>query len=199
MDVSVEQHWDYSSLIKPCAGEELSGDVVVIQTLESGLFVAVADVLGHGPKAHELTLVIQAYLGRYANSDVGALMSGLHQHLQGSRGAVAVLCAMNSETGCAAFAGIGNVSFRRFGSENSRLVSQYGVLGQNMRSPRIQTLQLEANDTVLIYSDGVNDHFTLDDYPGLLCQEPSQVSSNVIARFGKGHDDAACVAIRYTL
>jgi serine phosphatase RsbU (regulator of sigma subunit) len=64
VDVSVEQHWDYSSLIRPCAGEQLSGDMVVIQTLERGLFVAVVDVLGHGPKAHELTLVIQAYLGR---------------------------------------------------------------------------------------------------------------------------------------
>ena len=197
--MSAEQPWDYASLIRPCAGEQVSGDAVVIQALDDGLFVALVDVLGHGPKAHELTLVIQAYLKRYASADVGVVISGLHQYLQGSRGAAAGLCALNSETGCIVYTGIGNTVLRRFGSADTRLVSQDGVLGQNMRTPHCQALKLEADDLLLLYSDGVSDRFTLDDYPGLLLQEPSRGSSNIIARYGKGYDDAACIAIRYAL
>jgi serine phosphatase RsbU (regulator of sigma subunit) len=195
--MSIRQSWDYASLIKPCLGEHLSGDAVMIQPLKQELFVALVDVLGHGPEAHKLTLLISEYFSRYASSDLIAVMSGLHQYLRGSRGAAVGLCTLNSETGCITYVGIGNTVFRRFGSTDSRLVSQDGVLGQNMRTPRPQTLKLETDDMVLLYTDGVSDRFTQSDYPSLLIHSPSLVSSNIISRYGKGYDDAACIAIRY--
>ena len=69
MDESLE----HSSLIRPCLGERVSGDAVVVRPLEHGLLAAIVDVLGHGPEAHELTLVIDAYLSRHGSSDVSVL------------------------------------------------------------------------------------------------------------------------------
>ena len=188
---------EHSSLIRPCRGEQLSGDSVVIRPLEQGLFVAIVDVLGHGPEANELTHVIDAYLARYGTSDVSGVMTRLHQHLKGTRGAVAGLCAIDAASGHMNYAGIGNTVMRRFGKAETRLVSKDGVLGQNMRSPLHQTLQLDPGDLVVLYTDGVSDRFTSDDYPGVLHHAPQEVASNIVHRFGKNHDDAACIAVRY--
>jgi len=170
----------------------------VIRPLEHGLFVAIIDVLGHGPEAHELTHVIEAYLARYGTSDVSGLMTRLHQHLKGTRGAVVGLCAIDAATGRINYAGIGNTVMRRFGKAETRLVSQDGILGQNMRTPLPQTLQLAPGDMVVLYTDGVSDRFTSDDYPGVLRHTPKEVASNIVQRFGKDHDDAACIAVRYS-
>ena len=187
---------EHSSLIRPCMGESLSGDAVVIRPLEQGLFVAIVDVLGHGPDAHELTLVIDEYLARHGDSDVSGLMTRLHQYLKGSRGAAVGLCAIDV-SGRVDYAGIGNTVLRRFGMAETRLVSQDGVLGQNMRTPLHQTLQLEPGDVIVLYTDGVSDRFTSDDYPGVVRHAPKEVANNIVERFGKDHDDAACIAVRY--
>lgn len=184
-------------MIRPCRGERLSGDAVLIQSSARGLFLAIVDVLGHGSEAHELTHVINAYLGRYGTSDVTGVITRLHQHLKGTRGAAAGLCAIDAATGCIEYAGIGNTAIRRFGQTETRLVSQDGVLGQNMRTPRPQTLQLEPGDMIVLYTDGVSDRFTADDYPGVLRHAPKDVAGNIVQRFGKDHDDAACIAVRY--
>jgi serine phosphatase RsbU (regulator of sigma subunit) len=194
----VDELFEHSSLIRPCPGEHLSGDAVVIRPLEQGLFVAIVDVLGHGPEAHELTHVIDAYLARYGSADVSGLMARLHQHLIGTRGAAVGLCAIDAAAGRIDYAGIGNTVMRRFGKVESRLVSQDGVLGQNMRTPLAQSLQLDPGDLIVLYTDGVSDRFTSNDYPGVLRHAPKEVASNIVQRFGKDHDDAACVAVRYS-
>ena len=196
--MNVDEQLEYSSKVRPCLGEYLSGDTVVIRPLEQGLFVAIIDVLGHGPEAHELTHVIEAYLARYGTFDVSDLMTHFHQHLKGTRGAVAGLCAIDAATARINYVGIGNTVIRRFGKAETRLVSQDGVLGQNMRTPLLQTLQLDSGDLIVLYTDGVSDRFTSDDYPGVLHHAPQEVASNIVQRFGKGHDDAACIAVRYS-
>jgi serine/threonine protein phosphatase PrpC len=50
---------------------------------------------------------------------------------------------------------------------------------------------------VVLYTDGVSDRFTAQDYPGVLRHPPSEVANNIVQRFGKSHDDAACIAVRY--
>jgi negative regulator of sigma-B (phosphoserine phosphatase) len=196
VDLNVADLLEHSSLIRPCMGESLSGDAVVIRPLEQGLFVAIVDVLGHGADAHELTLVIDEYLARHGDSDVSGLMTRLHQYLKGSRGAAVGLCAIDAG-GRVDYAGIGNTVLRRFGMAETRLVSQDGVLGQNMRTPLHQTLQLDPGDMIVLYTDGVSDRFTSDDYPGVVRHAPKEVASNIVERFGKDHDDAACIAVRY--
>jgi negative regulator of sigma-B (phosphoserine phosphatase) len=187
----------HSNMIRPCKGEYQSGDAVVMQTLEHGLFLAIIDVLGHGPEAHQLTHVIEAYLSRYSATDVAGVMVRLHQHLKGTRGAAVGLCSIDAATGRIDYAGIGNTAIRRFGTTETRLVSQDGVLGQNMRTPMPQTLQLEPGELIVLYTDGVSDRFTSNDYPGVLRHTPEEVARNIVQRFGKDHDDAACIAVRY--
>lgn len=189
----------YASDIRPCMGERVSGDAVVFKPLPGGLLLAIVDVLGHGPEAHALTPVIDAYLTRYGSADVCGVMTCLHQHLRGSRGAAVGLCAIDSASGTVNYVGIGNTVIRRFGHTETRLVSQDGVLGQNMRTPRQQSLQLEPDDILLLYTDGVSDRFTSQQYPSLAHHSPTTVAENIVSRFGKDHDDAACIAVRFKM
>jgi serine phosphatase RsbU (regulator of sigma subunit) len=114
----------------------------------------------------------------------------------GTRGAAVGLCAIDTSSGRAAYVGVGNTVLRRFGKTETRLVSLDGVLGQNMRTPRPQTLELEAGDLIVLYTDGVRDRFTSDDYPGIFHHAPEDVARIVVERFGKPYDDAACIAVR---
>ncbi|MGD8978237.1 MAG: SpoIIE family protein phosphatase [Gammaproteobacteria bacterium] len=195
--MTVDKVLEYSSRIRPCFGESVSGDTVVIRTLGQSLFVAIVDVLGHGPEAHELTHVIETYLGRYGNADVSGVMTRLHQHLKGTRGAAVGLCAFDESTGCIEYVGVGNTAIRRMGKAETRLVSKDGVVGQSMRSLLPQTMQLEAGDLIILHTDGVSGRFTVEDYPGASHHSPEEVARNIVKRYGKDHDDAACIAVRY--
>jgi negative regulator of sigma-B (phosphoserine phosphatase) len=196
MDMSRDCKLACSSYIRPCLGEARSGDSVVIRHLDEGLLVAIVDVLGHGDLANELTHVIDRHLERYGSPDLAAEMTLLHRQLKGSRGAALGLCFIDASASRLLYTGVGNTSIRRFGNAETRLYSQDGVLGQNMRTPRLQPLDLLPNDLVVMYTDGVSDRFTSGDYPGVIRHTPEQVAKNIVQRFGKDYDDAACVAIR---
>jgi serine phosphatase RsbU (regulator of sigma subunit) len=198
VDLNVEAKLEHASLIRPCMGERVSGDAVVIRPLEYGLFAAIIDVLGHGPDAHQLTHTIEAFLDRHATADVSSLITRLHQRLKGTRGAAVGLCAIDSTAGIVSYVGIGNTSIRRFGESETRLVSSDGVLGQNMRTPLLQSLKLESGNLIMLYTDGVSDRFTTAEYPGVLRHAPKDVVRIILDRFGKDHDDSACIAVRYT-
>ena len=193
----MDEKLEHSSLIRPCLGERLSGDAVFFQPLEHGLFAAIVDVLGHGPDAHELTHVIHDFLERHATADVAGLMTRLHQRLKGTRGAAVGLCAIDSAVGAVEYVGIGNTSLRKFGESETRLVSKDGVVGQNMRTPLLQSLKLESGDVIVLYTDGVSDRFTGAEYPSVVHHAPKDVVRVILDRFGKDHDDSACIAIRY--
>jgi serine phosphatase RsbU (regulator of sigma subunit) len=107
------------------------------------------------------------------------------------------LCAIDSAAGCVEYVGIGNTGLRRFGESETRLVSNDGVVGQNMRTPLLQSLKLESGDVIVLYTDGVSDRFTGAEYPGVLHHAPKDVVRVILDRFGKNHDDSACIAIRY--
>ncbi len=188
---------EHASVIRPCPGEWVSGDAVVVQPVESGLFAAIVDALGHGPEAHEVAQIACEFLSRHASADVPGLMERLHQQLKGTRGAVAGLCAIDESARRVCYVGTGNTVLRRFGSAETRLVSRDGVLGQNMRTPLPQTLELERGDLLVLYTDGVKDRFAAEDFPGMLAHAPTDVARTIVERFGKGHDDAACIAVRY--
>jgi negative regulator of sigma-B (phosphoserine phosphatase) len=197
MDMKVGEQLEYSSMIRPYLGQVVSGDSTVFQPLENGLLVAIVDVLGHGPEAHELTLVIDAFLTQHAASSASGVMTRLHRHLKGTRGAAVGLCTIDFATCRLEYVGIGNTVIRRFGKTETRLVSQDGVLGQNMRTLQPQSFQLIPGDVVVLYTDGVSDRFSSDDYPGIYRHSPQEVAKNIVRRFGKDHDDAACIAVRY--
>jgi negative regulator of sigma-B (phosphoserine phosphatase) len=189
--------YEYGIKIRPFMGERVSGDAGIVIEEADGLFVAIIDVLGHGPEAHEVAVSITEFLNGADRSDLCGLLVDLDQQLRGTRGAAVGLARIGHGYGNLCYAGIGNTVIRRIGSEPSRLVSRDGTLGHIMRTPREETLELGPNDIVLMYTDGIQDHFDLDRYPSLKRDSARAIAQNIVRLFGKPHDDTTCIAFRH--
>lgn len=183
------------STVRPMPGERVSGDAIVVMPWDDGLLLAIIDVLGHGPEAHAAGLEVVAMLESLAHGGPAQRVATLHRQLSGSRGCALGLCHVRDADGQLDYVGVGNTVIRRFGQEETRLVSFDGVLGQNMRTPRVQSMTLATGDRLLMYTDGVSDRFSLNDYPSLLHHDPDLIARNVVERYGKHYDDAACLAL----
>lgn len=166
--------------------------------VNGGELMALVDGLGHGVSAHEVAIKAVTFIRNCATSDVAGLMVDLDEHLKGSLGAAVGLCYVDVSSGALSYVSVGNTSLRRFGAGEFRLVSQDGVVGSRMRTPQTQRMSLEVGDVVLMHTDGVSERFGLADYPEMLGHSPESIARIVVRRFGKQHDDAGCIAVRFS-
>ena len=66
-----------------------------------------------------------------------------------------------------------------------------------MSPPKQQTLRLLPGDIVMLYSDGIREHFEHFDVPGLLTGNARDIVLRVLDAFSKGNDDTSCLVMRY--
>jgi hypothetical protein len=190
-------HLEHGSRVRPCFGEASSGDATLYRELASGAFAAIVDASGHGPRAHQTAQRALAFLGDNAAPDVTEVMRGLDEHLKGSVGAAAGLCFVEWETGAVRYTGVGNTVIRRFGSTENRLLSRDGLLGALRSNPREEAMTLQRGDVVLLYSDGVRAHFAASEYPEMWGHATRTIAAQVVRRFGRQHDDAGCLVLKF--
>jgi len=188
---------EYASVARPCFGELVSGDAAIVQSRNGTLFLAMVDVLGHGPRAYELAVQIREFLENEWQADVSGTMKRLHDTIQGSIGAAAGLASLDLATGKMRYTGVGNTVVRKFGAGSVRLPSTDGIIGSRMRSPREHELQLGKTEVLMFYSDGITDRFESKEYPQLIYESSRSVARNIVRNFGKQFDDATCLVVRY--
>lgn len=181
---------------RPCTGETLSGDAAVIVEREGGLLLAIVDALGHGIAAHEVARQAVATLRSHAGPDVAALLRKVHEGLRGTLGAAVGVCWLDLASGLASWTAVGNVMLRTIGPLATRLVGADGLVGHALPTPRVTTLRPDAVDLLLLTTDGIREHVTPEDYPGLLGDSAGFAARQVVTRFGREHDDATCIALR---
>ena len=182
--------------VRPLKGNRRGGDTAVVRQEGDSLMAVIVDVLGHGEEARELAVVMEEFLMRLPLTDPASMILALDSHISGGRGAAVGLAMLDLDTGWLRYVGVGNTSIRRFGDHEDRLLSQPGIVGIRVRRPREERLQLAPGDVLVLYTDGVRDHFELDEYPRILGHSAATVSRTIVHRFGKPHDDAACVTVR---
>ena len=186
-----------SVAIRPLFSDAECGDTAVVTRFGNKLFMGLVDVLGHGKEACAVAETCKAFLEEQCQDPLVSLMQHLHQHIKGSRGAVAGLCLVEADSGTLEFVGIGNITARTLGKQPARLVSRSGVVGDVMPTPREESLALSDGDIVLMYTDGVQSHFEIEDWPQMRTSRVATMAHDIINLFGKDEDDAACIALRY--
>ena len=67
-----------ASFARPCVGERVSGDTVVIEHRDNDLFLAIVDALGHGPQANAVANQAERFLRNHWSSNVLDTMQRLH-------------------------------------------------------------------------------------------------------------------------
>ncbi len=178
--------------------EDECGDTGYIYQNDGICLIALVDGLGHGKPAHEAALLAEEYLAANCELELVAMMQGLNKALVKSRGGVAALCRLDTGTGEMRFCGIGNITTRIFSSaEQTRLTPGDGIVGYMMPTPREKTVTLIPGDVVMLYSDGIKEHFEEYDCIGLLDGSAEDIVKKVFHSFYKGDDDGSCLVMRY--
>lgn len=177
--------------------EDECGDTGYIHQSDGVCLFALVDGLGHGKPAHEAALLAEEYLAASTELDLVEMMQGLSDALRKSRGAVAALCRLNTETGEMRFCGIGNITTRIFSAEHTRITPGDGIVGYIMPTPKEKTFTLDHGDVVMLYSDGIKEHFDEYDCSGLLDGSAEDIVKKVFDCFYKGDDDGSCLVMRY--
>ncbi len=175
--------------VRPCVGQILSGDEIVLCRQADYIVVGVIDGLGHGKKASEVAINIKDYIQEHHFLPLDTLLSQAHELFKGSQGAVVALAKIFAD-GQAQYIGLGNIETRLLSSQRSLiLLPRDGALGIRSRRIEMTLWQMQANEILLFYSDGISNQIMKEGNLPFI-RSTADIQRN-IEIFGKSHDDAA--------
>jgi anti-sigma regulatory factor (Ser/Thr protein kinase) len=181
----------------PKSGETVCGDAWQVYAHAEGLIALVADGLGHGLPAHEAATAAVAAVDPRRSVDLPELLQTIHAALRHTRGAAVALADIRPRPRVIRFAGVGNVSGVVWGAAAvRRTVSLNGTLGHQARQFREFSYPWEHEAVLIMYSDGLASHWSIDDYPGLRRRDPAVIAAVLYRDFSRQRDDVTVLVAR---
>jgi anti-sigma regulatory factor (Ser/Thr protein kinase) len=182
----------------PMRGETECGDAWAHARCGRWERICVVDGLGHGPMAAVASAVaVDVFLAAVEGDTPETILRKCHAAMNGTRGAVMGVAAMDVEAGRFTFAGVGNISGMVHSAlEAKHLMSTEGIVGHNMRTIRSVERPWSPGDAVVLSSDGLSGRWNLSRYPGLLQHHPLLVASVLFRDFARDTDDATVVVAK---
>ena len=181
-------------------GEAVNGDLGVVAVLPEGLLVAAIDGLGHGGEAARAARKAGEVVRERASEELVPLIECCHDALRNTRGAVIGLAFMSHLRRTMTWLGVGNIEGLVLSADPSALQPKgylalgSGVLGHELPSVRIATLDVRPGDVLILATDGVEGAFADSvDTSG----SAQDISERILAVHWKPIDDALVLAVRY--
>lgn len=191
-------HWGVATLA--LEGQRESGDLHLVRPVKDGVLVAVLDGLGHGEEAAAAARIAVDTLEQFAEEPPLSLLQRCHEALKGSRGVVMSLARFDAPRGTMTWLGVGNVEgvlHHADWSERSArasLITRGGIVGSEIPAIQAAVIPVNAGDTLVFATDGIGNGF-LSDVSAR--DEPQRMADQILARYGKGTDDALVLVARY--
>ena len=190
---------EWAVLSGPRAGEEISGDLGLVRSVEGGLVLAAIDGLGHGAAARSAARQAAQVVTRAQDGDVMALMSACHDALAGTRGAAVSLAFLTLPARTMTWLALGDVEGRllrggRPGPGDRSLLLPGGVAGHDLPTLVPETLGVAPGDVLVLATDGVDAGFAD-------ALELTGSADAIAERILRGHwdrsDDALVLVLRW--
>lgn len=135
------------------------GDSYMIKETPYYLFGAIADGLGSGVKANEVSTMITSYLEENHEQPLEDLMKECNKLMQNKRGVVLSLFKADYQKREIVFSGIGNISFVLDNNEKTiNPVPRNGFLSGRPQSIRVEEFSYKPGASFIFYSDGLKWH-----------------------------------------
>lgn len=184
-----------AGLSVPKPDEEVCGDAWTCRATRDGVAILVVDGLGHGPSAAEAAQEARRLFREDRNVTLPAeMLERLHRGIRSTRGAAAAIALVDPQREVVTYAGVGNIAGSILGGERPRsLVSHNGILGHEVRRFQDFTYPWPAGSTLVLHSDGLSMHWSLDGYPGVIRRHPGLIAGLLYRDFRRGHDDVTVV------
>lgn len=182
---------------KPIVGETASGDTWALREDDTGIYLLVADGLGHGLLAFEASSQAAHAFQSCRERATASILQHVHSALKGTRGAAGAIARIDYAAGRVDFTGVGNISGVIVGGPKNRwMVSHNGTLGFEARRFQEFNYLLQDNSLVVMHSDGITTSWNLEDHPGLSLRHPSIVAAVLYRDAARHRDDMCVVALR---
>lgn len=187
-------------------GQSESGDLHLVRSVDGGggegMLVAVVDGLGHGQGAAAAARIAIDTLDHHADASIPELVHYCHEALVGTRGVVMSVAHFDAAHDTMTWVGLGNVAGVLVpGDQGGRppyttLVTRGAIVGSTLGQPPVRpwVIPILPNDILVLATDGLRSDFGDDISPH---QGPQQTAALVLARHGKGTDDALVLIARY--
>lgn len=175
-------------------GEQVCGDAWGVVTDRGRAVIGVMDGLGHGTLAAEAaTAAIAAVSGR-TDGTSQEILTRIHEALRHTRGAAGTVVSIEPRGAVITVAGVGNVAAAVVADGHVRqAVSLGGILGHDVRMFRQYQYPWPAGALLVMHSDGLASHWSLDSYPGLRLRHPALVAAVLYRDHQRGRDDVTVV------
>jgi anti-sigma regulatory factor (Ser/Thr protein kinase) len=188
---------EVAGVTAPHPGEELCGDAWAVARRPEGGMLLVADGLGHGPDGHVAAGEAVRLFHESRRPEPVAVLEALHAGLRATRGAAVGVAGIDVGRRMVRYAGLGNIgsSILWRGAARS-LVSHNGIAGHEARRIAEFSYPFPDGALLVLHSDGLNSHWSLDPYPGLAERHPALVAGVLYRDFKRGRDDVTVVVAR---
>ena len=181
----------------PYPGESVSGDAWAQHTTPERTMVLVSDGLGHGVLAANASEVAVTTFRQRVGLAPGEIVEHIHEALRPTRGAAVAIAEIDSRRGVVRFAGVGNIGGTILADGRGRsLVSHHGTAGHDVRRIQEFSYPWPAGAILVLHSDGIVSHWTLDGNPGLAAHHPMLIAGILYRDFRRGRDDTTVVVLR---
>ena len=181
------------------AGEFACGDSWACSVLPRGSGrLVVADGLGHGILASEAAAAAVRIAFEHPMESGVDLMDRIHAGLRPTRGAAVAVADIDAERGVIRYTGIGNISGSVVSAAGAvqHLVSHPGTAGHEVRKIAEFSYPWNSGALLVMHSDGLSSHWSLDRYPGLARRHASLIAGVLYRDFTRRRDDATVVVLR---
>ncbi|MFC1824763.1 SpoIIE family protein phosphatase [Thermodesulfobacteriota bacterium] len=181
---------------RPKPGETFNGDCYIVQHLSKVVSLAVViDGLGHGKEAHLASQLAKERILSRPNLPLDTLMNDVHVSIRGTRGATVGIALLDTASGKLVYTGIGNIEGQVVNESKARsLTSLGGIVGHNIRTPRIFEYEYKNMDNLVLYSDGIASGW--QNRAINWRQQPQQIAEEILNHHSRINDDATILVLR---
>lgn len=172
------------------------GDVWHLAYEDGNISALIIDGLGHGEDAERAGLAGAKPFALTPFADPVMLMEDLHRDMIGTRGGAVAFAQFHAERDSLTFTGIGNIGASLIAADKSRgLASHPGIVGVQYRKARPFDYAPVNGHLLIMYSDGIQSRWNLQDYPGLVHRHPAVIASVLHRDFFRGRDDVTVLVV----
>jgi anti-sigma regulatory factor (Ser/Thr protein kinase) len=189
---------EFGAVCLPMVGERECGDAWLAIEQGPGLtIVIVADGLGHGPAAAEASNAAIQSFRRSSDKAPAEILLEAHQALKGTRGAAVAIARVDRDRRELRFSGMGNIAATILGPDTRQgLVSHSGIVGVEIRKPQEFTQPWPEGALLVMHSDGLTSHWSLERRSPLAAKHPALVAGVLYRDYARERDDSTVVVAR---
>lgn len=172
------------------------GDVWHLAYNNGSISALVVDGLGHGEEAERAGRAGEAAFAQTPFAEPTVLMEDMHREMIGSRGGAVAFAQFDGSRDHLIFAGVGNIGASLIAADKSRgLASHPGIVGGQYRKARPFDYAHVNGHLLIMYSDGLQSRWNLQDYPGLVHRHPAVIAAVLHRDFCRGRDDVTVLVV----